>query len=243
MSDYRKLVFSGDDVTDELFRSLEQDRDLEQLTIWGGPIDNQRLQPLSRMTWLKGLALGEMPIDDGMFLYLKELKNLELLILAYTNNRCDFSELAGLPLRDVRLEGSKQVGDHAVRSLAAFPTLRNLEVHMTGVTDKGLESLADSELEVLWVGPRITSHGMKTIGTMKRLKHLDICAAGVTDEGVRAIVGLRELEKLWLSGCGITDDVVDMICELPPLQELAVGNTRITSEGLERLRHRHSLIN
>jgi len=235
MEEYRKLIFSGDEVTDDLWRRLEADRELEQLTIWGGPIDNARLEPLRRMTWLKGLALGEMAVDDGLFEHLQEMRKLELLILAYTNNSGDFSMLSGVPLRDVRLEGSQRIGDRAVRSLAAFPTLRNLEVHMTSVTDHGLESLANSALEVLWVGPLITNTGMKTIGTMKRLKHLDVCARAVGDDGVRAISGLRDLEVLWLTHCRITNAVLDTLCAFPLLKELAVGDTAITAEGREHL--------
>ena len=222
MAEHGKRIFSGDDVTEDLWRSLETDRDLEQLTIWGGPLDNARLDPLRRLTWLKGLAFGEMAIDDGVFEHLRDMRQLELLIIAYANIAGDFGPLSGLPLRDVRLEGCKGIGDAAVRSLAAFPTLRNLEVHMTGVTDEGLESLAGSPLEVLWVGPHIADAGMKTIGTMKRLKHLDVCAGGVRDEGVRAIAGLRHLEILWLSHCGLTDASVDALCAMPPLKELSV---------------------
>ena len=63
-----KVQVSGDDVTPAFLRGLEADQELEQLTIWGGHLTNGDLEPLSRLTRLKWLCLGEMPIDDGICL-------------------------------------------------------------------------------------------------------------------------------------------------------------------------------
>ena len=232
----RELAFSGDSLTDEQLRSLERNREVEQLTIWSGPITNDRLAPLSRLTWLTGLVLGEMPIDDGVFPHLKELRELEYLNLAYTNIRGDFSILSGIPLRDVRLEGCRRVGDECAMALAQFPTLRQLEIHMTGVTDRGLESLSGLPLETLWLGPRVTDTGIRAIQQMKSLKHLDICAPGVTDESVRSLRGLETLEVLWLGHCSITDASLDVLCGFRSLRELGVGHTGLTAVGRARIR-------
>src|SRR4029077_3184441 len=84
-----------------------------------------------------------------------------------------FRTLLGAPLHDVRLEGCRRVGDACARSLAQFPTLRNLELHVTGLTDEGLAALAPLPVEVLWLGPRITDRGMLTVGGFRGLKHAD----------------------------------------------------------------------
>ncbi len=230
-----KLTFDGHEITDEQIQALQGQRDLEELVIWGGPLTNDRLEPLSKLTWLKGLVLGQMAVDDGLFQHLAPLRNLEFLCLAYTNNFGDFTTLAGLPLRDVRLEGCRRVGDLAARTLSTFPTLRQLEIHMTGVTDGGLEHFQNSDLEVLWLGPRITDTGMNVLATMRRLRHLDICAHLVTDEGVRALATLPALEVLWLTRCRITDDIIPVLAELKNLRELNVRNTEVTEGGIERL--------
>ena len=236
MAEERKLVFSGDQVNDELWHSLETRRDIETLVIWGGPLTNQRLEPISRLTWLTGLVLGEMPVDDGVFVYLQPLRDLSFLNLAYTSVKGDFGPLLGAPLRDVRLEGCRRVGDACARSLAQFPTLRNLELHMTGLTDEGLDALAPLPVEVLWLGPRITDRGMLTVGGFRGLKHADICTHLITDEGVRALAGLSELEVLWLTRSRITDASIDVLSRLPALRELNVNYTEITPEGLAELR-------
>jgi hypothetical protein len=236
MAGNRELAFSGDDITEARLRALESERDLEQLIIWGGPVTNERLEPLSRLTWLKGLVLGESAIDDGVFRYLMPLRELEYLNLAYTNIAGNFGALEGIPLRDVRLEGCGRIGDACTASLARFPTLRQLEIHMTRVTDKGLRHLANSSLEVLWLGPRITDEGMQILPTMTGLRHLDICAPGVTDRGIRALPELKKLEVLWLAQTRTTDDSVDVLSQLRGLRELAVGHTRITEAGKARLR-------
>ncbi|HYW43774.1 MAG TPA: hypothetical protein VE959_13010 [Bryobacteraceae bacterium] len=236
MSNSRELSFAGGEVTEERLCALESNADLETLIIWGGEIGNGRLAPLSRLTRLKGLVLGEMAIDDGVFQHFKTLRELSYLNLAYTNIEGDFTALAGLPLRDVRLEGCRRAGDRCAETLAAFPGLRQLEIHMTGLTDEGVRHLAHLPLEVLWLGGRITDHGMDAVAAMTGLKHLDVCAPGVTDRGVGAISGLTGLEVLWLSQCRITDASVSLLSQFKSLRELAVGRTGITAEGRARLR-------
>ena len=48
----REIGFSGDEVTDEQLRALEGDAELETLVIRGGPLRNERLTVLSRLSWL-----------------------------------------------------------------------------------------------------------------------------------------------------------------------------------------------
>ncbi|MES1257808.1 MAG: hypothetical protein ABUS51_05240 [Acidobacteriota bacterium] len=236
MTEPRKVIVNGEEVTPEFFRDLERDKDLKELTIWSGPLTNETLEPVGRLTRLKGLCLGEMQIDDGVFRYLQPLRSLEYLNLAYTNIRGDFSPLAGAPLRDVRLEGCRLAGDACAASLAAFPTLRNAEVHMTGVTDAGVTALSALPLETLWAGPRITDTGLQSIGRIPTLRHLDLCAHMVTDEGAAALAKLRGIEILWLTRCSITDRSVPVLAELQSLRELNVSHTGITGPGLARLR-------
>ncbi|HYI97852.1 MAG TPA: hypothetical protein VEX68_30210 [Bryobacteraceae bacterium] len=177
-----------------------------------------------------------MPIDDGLFQHLAPLKELRSLCLAYTNNLGDFTRLATLPLQDVRLEGCRRVGDACAKTLAPISTLRQLEIHMTGLTDQGLRHFENSNLEVLWLGPRVTDIGMKTVASMRSLKHLDICAHLVTDEGARELAGLPNLQILWLTRCRLTDDIVPMLSKWQNLRELNVRHTEITQQGFERLR-------
>lgn len=231
-----KLIISGADATPDFLRSLEARQDLEQLTIWAGPLTTAALEPLSRLTQLKGLCLGEMPLDDDIFQHLRPLRKLEYLNLAYTGIRGDFSPLAGAPLRDVRLEGCRHVGDPCAVSLSAFPTLRQAELHMTGLTDAGVKALTALPLETLWLGPRITDQGLRFIGGIPTLKHLDLCAHMVTDEGAPALASLTALEILWLTRCTLTDDSIPVLCRLANLQELNVSFTGITEAGFARLR-------
>jgi hypothetical protein len=236
MANEKELTFSGDEITGERWRELERNDTLETLVIWGGPLTNDRLAPLGRLTRLKGLVLGEMAIDDGVFQHLKTMRDLAYLNLAYTNIEGDFTALAGLPLRDVRLEGCRRVGDQCAGTLAGFPSLRQVEIHMTRLTDAGVNHLAHLPLEVLWLGGRITDQGMETVATIASLKHLDVCAPGVTDRGVRAIAGLTGLEVLWLTECRISDASIDVLAGFAKLRELAVGKTGITDAGKARLR-------
>jgi hypothetical protein len=147
MANQKEMSFSGEDITPDRLNALVSNPDLEKLVIWGGDVTNDQFEPLSRLAHLKGLVLGEMSIDDGVFQHIRALQDLAYLNLAYTNVEGDFTELAKLPLQDLRLEGCRRVGDRCARSLAAFPNLRQLEIHMTGLTDDGVHHLASLPLE------------------------------------------------------------------------------------------------
>jgi internalin A len=237
MAAERELSLLGTEVSEELLCALEANKDLESLTIWGGPLTNDRLAPLSRLTQLKALTLGEMPIDDGILPHLRNLRKLESLNLSYTRVEGDFTPLLGLSLREVRLEGCRRVGDRCAEILSRFSTLRQLEIHMTALTDEGVAQFAHAPLEVLWLaGSRITDAGMRAVGTMAELKHLDICSGGVTDVGLQAIAGLTSLEVLWLSQSRITDASIDILCRFTKLRELSVDKTGVTQAGKQKLR-------
>jgi len=228
-----ELILSGEAVD---WAAIQSHRDLRRLTIWGGPLKNEDLAPLRKLTSLTSLTLGELAIDDGVFAHLQPLRELAALNLAYTGVQGDFTPLLGLPLREIRLEGCRHVGDASARSLAHLPTLRHLELHMTSLTDAGLAALAALPLEVLWLGPRVTDRGMSTVAQFTNLRHLDICTHLLTDEGVRAIAGLRALEVLWLSRSRITDASVEILAQFSRLRELCVTFTELTIRGIEELR-------
>jgi hypothetical protein len=226
-----KKEFRGDEVTPELLRSLAPD--IDSLVIWGGKPDLAALADLKQLTCL---VLGEMGIGDEIFDILRELPRLDTLNLAYTAVRGDFSRLAGLPLRELRLEGCRFVNDASARTLAAFPTLRHLELHMTGITDEGVAALAGLPLEVLWLGPRISDAGVESISRIRTLRHLDLCAHMVTDEGIPLLANLTQLEVLWLPRCSITDASVPSLSSMTWLRELNIGDTGITPQGQDKLR-------
>jgi hypothetical protein len=232
----QKIVITGEQATPEFLRSLEDNTELRELTIWSGPVRNEDLEPLRRLTQLTSLCLGEMRVDDGIFEFLKPLRQLDTLILAYTAIRGDFTPLAGIPLRDVRLEGNRFVSDACAVTLATFPTLRNVEMHMTGLTDAGLRWLSELPLEVLWLGPRITDAGLASIAGMISLKHMDLCAHMVTDEGIASLADLKRLEVLWVTRCSVTDASVPVLAGFQALKELNVNDTGITESGMARLR-------
>jgi len=232
----RSLEFSGSDLTRPKLDELGDQAELESLVIWGGGLTNSDLAPLARLRSLRKLVLGELRIDDGVLEYFRGCEQLEALNLAYTDIRGDFSALNGLPLRDVRLEGCRRVGDMAARSLAGFPSLRQLEIHMTGLTDTGIEALAGLPLEILWLGPRVTDAALRTLAQIPTLRHLDICAHNVSDEGAVELARLPNLEILWLTRCGISDSSVEALATMQRVRELNVNDTGVTLSGLNRLK-------
>lgn len=183
---------------------------------------------------LTSLILGEMPIGDELFPHLTGLSKLESLNLAYTNVSSGFDQLAHLPLRDVRLEGCRRLNDESMRQLARIPTLRQLEVQMTPITDAGVQAVAGLPLEVFWAGGRVTDAGIQALAGTTTLRHLDLCAGGITDASIRVLASLPNLEVLWLVHCQITDASLDLIASMPKLRELTLEHTLVSEAGRRR---------
>ena len=229
------LEYAGSEITDGKLHELRGQPQLRTLVIWGGSLSQRQLGLIGELPQLRGLVLGEMPVDDSVFAHLARLTNLEYLNLAYTKVSRGFGMLRELPLSDVRVEGCLKFDDDAMQDLAAFPALRHLEAHITSVSDKGVQAIAALPLEVLWLGPKVTDACAASIATMTTLRHLDICAPGITDAALPELTRLTNLQALWLSGTCISDAGVETLGRMQWLRELSVSYTGISLEGRQRL--------
>ena len=102
-------------------------------------------------------------------------------------------------LEVLNLKNGVDVDDEAVEGLTSVPTLRVLNLSGTDVTDDGLMSLNELELEVL---------------------NLSTCD-GVTDDGMYWLQHIRSLKKVDISNChAITSAGIEQLTNLPDLTDL-----------------------
>ena len=229
------LEYAGSEITDKKLQELQAQTDLRTLVIWGGSLTQRQIGLIGELSQLRGLVLGEMPVDDSVFAHLAKLKGLEYLNLAYTKVSRGFGMLRELPLSDVRVEGCLKFSDEAMQDLASFAALRHLEAHITSVSDKGVQAISSLPLEVLWLGPKVTDACAASIATITTLRHLDLCAPGITDAALPELTRLTNLQILWLSGTCISDAGVETLTRMQWLRELSVSYTGISREGRQRL--------
>ena len=109
----------------------------------------------------------------------------------------------GVPQADDTDDTSDTTTDAALPLLKGMTQLRRLDLDSTGVTDIGLENLAEmKQLHELNLGGclQVTDVGLKNLKGLDALEYLYICDTQVTDAGLKFLAGMKQLQKLSLGG-------------------------------------------
>lgn len=146
------------------FSPIERFKNLETLTLDETGLTDPQLLHVGRLTNLTWLSLARTKVTDVGVKHLENLQQLGYLCLWENPGITDKSAPSLLTLR--RLEDLEimdtEIGDEALRVLAAHPSLKKLSVDGTWITDEGLSALAElSVLESLGVETtRVTQEGV-----------------------------------------------------------------------------------
>ncbi len=106
-------------------------------------------------------------------------------------------------------------------------------------TDKEVEQilhLAPNVVDVDLGRTKVTDEGLKAIGKLGRLTHLNLNRTAITDAGLEHLAELRSLQWLNLYGTKVTDASLTVLAKHRKLQALYLWDTGITSEGADKLR-------
>lgn len=129
LTNLRELVIGGNKLTDTGLQALRQFPHLTSLSLGGSQRTDSGLWTIS---------LTELGLDA--LATLKELRELRLDGMPVTARWLE--KLKGLAkLERLSLQGCKRLGDDSALLLAAWPTLRVLDLKGTAVTEKGLAEL------------------------------------------------------------------------------------------------------
>ncbi len=147
-------------------------------------------------------------------------------------------------------------------TLGVLMRLRDLKgIHLLGtkITDIGLGHVANiqsltairitTEIPALWNDGSIKRHGgtsrtpisdegLKYLGRLPRLEHLDVSYSAITDAGLRGLIGLggnRALRTLVLDRTGITDEGLNIVARLPAITAIGLSGCAVTDDGVARL--------
>jgi hypothetical protein len=129
--------------------------------------------------------------------------------------------------------------DNDLRHLAHLTGVRNLDCSKShAITDAGVAHIAGlrelRELDLYWTA--VTDASLEAIGRMHQLTHLHLGLTKVTGPGVVHLARLQKLWRLSLECTTVDDSVVPILATLSSLRRLALWDTRITVDGLARLR-------
>jgi hypothetical protein len=138
-------------------------------------------------------------------------------------------------------EGSEQLSNADLATLAAFPRLRQLVLrNCPSITSEGLGHLATlRDMRGLWLQscPRITDEGMLYVAQLRELRELGLGDTSITDRGLAHIADLQYVRRLNVSNTPITDEGLVHLRNYQHLAQLALRNCKIDGRGLVHIRH------
>jgi internalin A len=179
-------------------------------------------------------------VDDDSVKSLYPFRMLSTLQLSNTGISDLFSRhVAGFRHLEVLQVSKTAVSDETVREIARLTQLRELDLRHTRITDRSPKYLEmiDRLLILDLSDTAITDRGLKDICQPDRLpKLIDDSQPVSSRTAVSPLQSSRGLRVLGLSGTQITDNSIDVLLAIPTLREISIGRTRLSDEGLSRLR-------
>ena len=196
---------------------------------------------------LRGLNLGNLLLNKtrvtGQGLAGMQIaKTLKILFLSGTQvNDATLRELRGMTSLWLLALDSTSVSDAGLEHLSGLVALKQLQLNSTRVSGPGLKHFQKLSLEHLFLGATpLTDVGLEQLKEMKSLRNLNVYSTQVTDGGMKYLAGLPGLTELDLVGTQVSDaGLADL--KATPLESLHVAGTRITCNGLAKLRGLKSL--
>jgi internalin A len=187
-------------------------------------ITPETLKAISSLKTLESLDLSFSNVSDDALPVFKNLKSLKSLELAYTS-----------------------VTGKAIEQLSTMPGLLSLRLEACDVQDAHLTALARMpKLAQLYLGrTRVTDAGLPAIGKLSELVLLDLTDCKITDAGLLSLGRLKHIRNLWLSKTirhgeddrsALTDESIRYLSTLKTLRELRIADSKMSPEGLQRLR-------
>lgn len=233
------IEFISTPLTDKDIENLAQLKPkIYRLGIGQAKITDKGIQYLSTITSLKSLNIDNAPITDKSCSVLAKLNNLRTLSLEKTaiSDTCiselvKMKNLTRLFVNDTAIDGS---GFKYFKS-----KIDEIYASRTHLNDSGLKFIGKmSQLNYLDIsGTRITDKGLLYLAGIEGLQHLDLRDTAITSKGVIDLLAkTRNLITLHLARTDLTNEVINSLSLAKTLKDLTLYNTRITIEGVEKLR-------
>ena len=196
---------------------------LRELSISESPrLTGKGLAHLSGVRQLKDLRLLDTSVDDAGLYHLRNLNQLEGLILFRSRVvGSGFQHLSGLnQLKRLEITESPFT-DIGLRHIAAFKRLESLFLNETRVGDDGVQYLEGmSQLTMLGLsGTQVKGSGFASLSPSTRIQHFDVSNTPLTDAAIDPLIRIFNAQPS---------------ARFPPL--LDVSKTRLTAVGVKRLR-------
>lgn len=126
--------------------------------------------------------------------------------------------------------------DADLPALLPFRNVKEIDLAMTGVTDRGLpifKQFPDLSKLSLHGDEHITDASIDTFYELPMLRRLNLSLTSVTGAGVRRLAGIKQLRKLHLKGLPVDDSDLESLAPLRQLELLDVERTKVTDRSMK----------
>lgn len=228
--------------TDDGVAALSGLQRLERLNLRGTRVTSRAFETLAKLTALRSLDISYSQIDDAGVELLADLPQLERLAIGGTRiGIVALSALKLLPsLRDLDVSGMQRVDSGhwgltlngvVLAELGSLENLVSLNLSGAVLNDIGADKPG------LKGEQRQTLEGLEKLSGLGSLERLDLSRTPVNAAGVRALRGLGKLRELRLAlATNIDNTVIPILEEWKSLRVVTLEGTRVTADGLARLR-------
>ena len=241
-----KLTIYASEMSDAGWASLGQLTTIQQLDLRECPLTNEQLhaaiagsQSALRAIRLSGKS-GATTVDDAGLGKLAECRQLKALALDHLWVGAD--GLAALAneqsnITELYLAGTL-IDDQGMETVAKFPKLRKLRIAQTSVGQPGLQQLAKLPIEDLDISEcsQVADDAMASVGSLSKLKRLNLWRDGITDEGVAQLAGLKSMQWLNLDNTQLSDSGLVHLKNMQELTFLHLGSTSVSDSGMPELK-------
>lgn len=198
----------------------------------------RRLQDCKKLT---SLTLGHRDVTAEELEQLTELPGLRRLTLIHAKLSDEaLAALSKPTVEELRLEDCG-LTDERLRHLKGSPKLKNLILERNEIDGPGLRHLARLELQAL--GLEFNNLNDETLAHLTQLMTLERLSLsycrGITDRGLRSgtLQSMKHLKQLGLRGLNqVTDATLDELAEFRHLEHLTIRETKISADGVTRLK-------
>jgi Leucine-rich repeat (LRR) protein len=137
----------------------------------------------------------------------------------------------------VNLPSDPQMLAEIIHSLSKSPSLVELDLSQTEVTDAMLGEIASAKsLRVLNLNEtNISDVGLEHIRSLKHLRELYLRNTPISNRGLSSLTEMGEMQIIVLGGTHVTDEGFFQISRLPELREVYLNYTGISAYGLAGL--------
>lgn len=195
------------------------------------------LAGIIKITKLVELRLDFLKLTSQDFVNLNECSTLKSIWLTGSSTEDDFLPLLkGVPSLENIVLKSTTVSDKGMAALAALPNLQTLHLP-SAIGDAGVEALSKStslaDLDLSYC--KISGKAIESLASLNTLHTLYVNDTGLGDDSAPEFKKIKALKVLFLNGTKLTDKCLEHLA-LDNLEHLELRDAKATEIGIARLR-------